>query len=72
MLPKVFEKLYATRLKTIIDQNNLIPEHQFGFRHKHGTNEQVHNLINHINNDLNAKRYCSAAFLDISQAFDKV
>jgi hypothetical protein len=29
-------------------------------------------LVNQINKDLNAKRYCSAAFLDISQAFDKV
>jgi hypothetical protein len=32
----------------------------------------VHRLIQQINNDLENKRYCTAAFLDISQAFDKV
>jgi hypothetical protein len=32
----------------------------------------VHRLIHLINNDLENKRYCTAAFLDISQAFDKV
>lgn len=72
ILSKVFEKIYVKRLKAIIDKREIIPEHQFGFRNKHGTIEQVHRLVNKINKDLNAKRYCSTAFLDISQAFDKV
>jgi hypothetical protein len=38
----------------------------------HGTIQQVHRIIHRINNDLENKRYCTAAFLDISQAFDKV
>lgn len=72
ILSKVFEKLYVKRLKLIINQKKLIPDHQFGFRDRHGTIEQVHRLVNQINKDLNAKRYCSAAFLDVSQAFDRV
>jgi len=72
IISKVFEKLYIKKLNYIIEKRKIIPEHQFGFRNKHGTIEQVHRLVNQINADLNAKRYCSAAFLDISQAFDKV
>jgi hypothetical protein len=29
---------------------------QFGFKKKHGTIEQAHNLVNKINNDLESKR----------------
>jgi hypothetical protein len=32
----------------------------------------VHRIIHKINNNLDNKRHCTAAFLDISQAFDKV
>ena len=38
----------------------------------HASIEQVHRIVDKIGKDLEEKRYCSAAFLDISQAFDKV
>jgi hypothetical protein len=38
---------------------------------EHRTIEQAHRLVYKIN-DLESKRYCSAAFVDISQTFDKV
>lgn len=72
ILSKLFEKAFLKRLKPILIDKNLIPAHQFGFREQHATVEQVHRLINIITRALEGKRYCSAAFLDISQAFDKV
>jgi len=51
---------------------NLIPDHQFGFQQAHGTIQQVHRLVEKINEALEYKSICSAAFLDISQAFDRV
>lgn len=72
VISKVFEKLLLKRLGPIIAKNKLIPGHQFGFRPQHATIEQVHRVVNIIRQDLEDKRYCSAAFLDISQAFDKV
>ena len=72
ILSKIFEKLFIKRLKPIIIQRKLIPNHQFDFREQHGTTEQVHRVVNKISRDLENKRYCSAAFLDIAQAFDKV
>jgi len=39
---------------------------------EHRTTEKAHRLFYKINNELESKRYCSAAFIDISQTFDKV
>ncbi|KMQ81725.1 rna-directed dna polymerase from mobile element jockey-like protein, partial [Lasius niger] len=68
---KVFEKLLLKRLLPIIEEENLIPNHQFGFRRQHTTLEQVHRIVNKIHHGLEGKRFCSAAFLDITQTFDK-
>lgn len=72
VLSKVFEKLLVKRIKPELEKNKIVPDHQFGFREQHSTIEQVHRIVRKINNDLEEKRYCSAIFLDISQAFDKV
>lgn len=42
ILSKVFEKLLLSKLGPIILQNNLLPQHQFGFRVQHSTIEQVY------------------------------
>lgn len=72
ILSKLFEKLFLKRLRPIIEQSNLIPDHQFGFRKQHSTIEQGHRIVNLIRQALEKKQYCSAVFLDVSQAFDKV
>lgn len=72
ILSKVFEKLLLLRLNPIIEDRAIIPKHQFGFRCFHSTIEQVHRIVNEINRSFEEKKYCSAVFLDISQAFDKV
>ena len=66
------EKLFLKRLKPIILSRRLIPDHQFGFREKHSTIEQVHRVYNNIRDALEQKKFCTAVFLDITQAFDKV
>lgn len=69
---KIFEKLIMKRLIPLIHENYIIPDHQFGFRQNHSTIEQVHRLVAKIAQNLETKKYCSAAFLDVQQAFDKV
>ena len=71
-LSKILEKLILKRLLPIIEDCKIIPSHQFGFRRKHETTEQVHRLVHTIHKAMECKQYCSAVFLDISQAFDKV
>jgi hypothetical protein len=72
IVSKLFEKLLLKRLHPLNEHNNLIPTHQFGFKRRHSTIEQTHRIIHRINEAFEYKAYCSAAFLDISQAFDKV
>jgi hypothetical protein len=71
---KVFEKLLLKRLLPVVENNRLIPHHQFSFRQRYSTIEQTHRILHHqrINETLENKQYYSSAFLDISQAFDKV
>ena len=59
------------RLLPILEENSIIPGHQFGVRHKHGPPEQCHRLVNEISGTLEGKKYCSAVSLDIQQAFDR-
>lgn len=72
VLSKLFEKLFLRRLRPWLIENNIVPDHQFGFREQHGTVEQVHRVVAEIGKCLEEKKYCSAAFLDVSQAFDRV
>ena len=69
---KVLEKIIYDRIKPIIETKKLIPDHQFGFRNKHSTIEQMHRLINEIIVALENKEYCTALFIDIEKAFDKI
>ena len=72
ILSKLLEKLFLTRIQAILHDKRIIPDHQHGFRQKHATTEQVHRITNVIIKALESNKYCTAAFLDINQAFDKV
>lgn len=71
-MSKIFEKLLLKRLNVIIEDRCLIPNHQFGFRSKHSTVEQVHRVTNEIEKSFDASKICSGVFIDVAQAFDKV
>lgn len=72
VLSKLWERIFLTRLKKHMDEINIIPNHQFGFRKSHSTVEQVHRVYNVVRQGFENKLFCSAAFLDVQQAFDKV
>lgn len=55
-----------------IDLPTIIPDFQFGFRKQHSTVQQTHRIVNKISTSLEEKSFCTAAFLDLTQAFDKV
>jgi hypothetical protein len=50
----------------MVENNRLIPNHQFGFRQRHCTVGHTHRIVRRIIEALENKQYCSAAFLDIS------
>lgn len=72
VVSKVFEKLFYKRIMMFVEKDALIPNHQFGFRQHHATIEQTHRLVDIIQSSFEQKKYNSVAFIDITQAFDKV
>jgi hypothetical protein len=60
------------RLRNDIELRDLIPDYHFGFREHHSTIQQTHRIGNKIAVSLKKKQFCTAAFLDIAQAFEKV
>jgi hypothetical protein len=68
---KILENLLL-KLVSVAEDNGFIPDHQFGFRKRHSTREQMHLIVQWIIETLENKQYCSAAFLDMSQVFDKI
>lgn len=70
VISKLLEKLLLKRLLPLVGDS--LPLHQFGFRQKHSTIDQVHRVVNIIQESLESRKYCPAVFLDIAQAFDKV
>jgi hypothetical protein len=56
----------------MVEDNGFITNHQFSFRERHYRTQQTHQIVQKIYEVLENKQYCSAAFLYIPQAFDKV
>ena len=71
-ISKILEKLLTARLNSNNILDELLPDHQFGFRWYHSTIQQCHLvIIIIINETLDAKELCPTVFLDIKQAFDQ-
>ena len=69
---KILEKIIYDRIKRTIEKKKLMPDHQFGFRNKHSTIEQMHRLINEIILALENKQYCTALFMEIKHLINKI
>ena len=69
---KILEKIIYERLKPTVEKETLIPDHQIGFRNKHSTIKQMHKLVNKILLAIEKKQYCTAFFMNIEKAFDKI
>lgn len=62
------------RLRPILEEKRIIPDHQFEFRQQNSTaTQQVHRITEIIRGILEGKRiqYCSAGLLNVKQAFAK-
>ena len=75
MLPissKIFEKVVYKQLYTDFEQNNILNEHQYGFR-KHKSTVQA--LLNHMQfmyDSIDSGSFVIFVFLDFKKAFDTV
>ena len=72
VLAKVLEKCVSDQLKDFLDVNNILSQHQSGFRKRHSTITATLKVVNDIIESLDCKKYCAAVFIDLSKAFDTV
>ena len=69
---KVCEKAADSRYGWHIEDNNILPNEQFGFRKRHSTTQQLLRVTDKITDAFNEKRYTGIVFLDVAKAFDRV
>jgi hypothetical protein len=69
---KIFEKILFNNVYKYLVANNLISEHQSGFRPGDSTTNQLLYLVHTIHLALDEQKEVRSVFLDISKAFDKV
>lgn len=71
-MSKVLEKVVNTRLRIFLESNNILSEHQYGFRRGRSTKQVVAKMVEHITTKLDSRQKCIGIFLDLLKAFDTV
>ncbi|KAG5895751.1 hypothetical protein JTB14_029521 [Gonioctena quinquepunctata] len=66
------EKIVLERLDEEVEDRNVLPNEQFGFRRAHSTELQVMRLVEDTISSLNSNKSAHIVLLDISKAFDRV
>jgi hypothetical protein len=69
---KILEKIVAIRLTNFLEANNILSDHQFGFRKAHSTLHPLIHFMNKITSNLSAKKHTLAIFCDLRKAFETV
>lgn len=72
LLGKLLERHILTRLTSFMDENNIIPIEQFGFKKGHSTSLQVLRIVKNVRTKLREGQSTGMITLDIEKAFDRV
>jgi hypothetical protein len=71
-ISKVFEKVILYNLSSFLNQNNVLPQNQFGFRKNISTIQAMYELIHNIVSALDNNKKILGLFFDLQKAFDMV
>lgn len=69
---KLTERLLNTRLQHYLEQNNIIPNTQYGFRKNKSCDQALAHLLSDIHNATINNKHTCAVMIDIKSAFDHV
>ena len=72
ILSKILEKLVYNQLVSYLESNNLLSDHQFGFRSKRSTELAVTYFTDLIRKEADNGKISGAFFIDLSKAFDTI
>ena len=65
-----FEQCICKQLNDFLELNNLLSNHQFGFRTNRNTDSAVTLFTDHIRKSMNDEKLTSSIFIGVSKAFD--
>ena len=71
-LGKLLEKVMSVRMTLFLNTNNLISNHQFGFRESFSTEYAILDIYEKLLSNLDKGLSSCAIFLDLAKAFDSV
>ena len=69
-ISKIFERVIYNQLYDHFIKNNLLSEHQYGFRANHSTELAAIRLVDHINHEMDKSHTPCNIYIDLSKAFD--
>ena len=71
-LSKVFEKVMYSRLHSVLQEQHILINNQFGFRRLHSSDMALMFMMDTITNAIDDDDYVIGIFFDFSKAFDSV
>ena len=69
---KLFEKVLQKQFITHLTKNNILTDHQFGFRESHSTELAITSIYDTLLKNLDNNLMTCTVFLDLAKAFDSV
>ena len=69
---RIFEKVMYNRLKSYIEDNELLYKAQYGFRETFSTQHAILDIVSMIQTNMEKKMFTCGIFLDFKKAFDTV
>jgi len=69
---KIIEKIIFKRLYNYLNNNNILVDHQYGFRKKLSTETAIHTLLNNVLLSFERRNFVGGIFCDLQKAFDCV
>ena len=69
---KIFEKVVYKQLYTYFEQNDILYEHQYGFRKHMFTVQALQNHMQFMYDIIDSDNFVISVFLDFKKAFDTV
>ena len=69
---KVFEKIVYNHVLDFIDDNNVLYDYQYGFRHSHSTPQAIITLVDRKTKSLDKGHIAITILLDLKKTFDTV
>lgn len=71
-MSKILERVILSRIERHLENHNIVPPQQFGFKRGHSTNHQLVRLTQHIKQSFSRGQSAGMVLLDVEKAYDSV